>query len=110
MQQSCTCGSVRGASGQLASLPRPTEMLFRASNYWKDMPCGESGETERNLMKSGCVFRRKIPQLAQWSSQSGDGACTDSIDFLKQTCGEEQTALQKRGLSANCGARGWHAA
>ena len=23
MQQSCTCGSVRGASGQLASLPRP---------------------------------------------------------------------------------------
>ena len=25
MQQSCTCGSVRGASGQLASLPRPLE-------------------------------------------------------------------------------------
>jgi hypothetical protein len=23
MQQFCTCGSVRGASGQLASLPRP---------------------------------------------------------------------------------------
>jgi hypothetical protein len=34
MQQSCTCGSVRGASGQLASLPRPlnpinwTEFFF----------------------------------------------------------------------------------
>ena len=26
MQQFCTCGSVRGASGQLASLPRPLEL------------------------------------------------------------------------------------
>jgi hypothetical protein len=26
MQQSCTCGSVRGASGQLASLPRPLDL------------------------------------------------------------------------------------
>ena len=27
MQQSCTCGSVRGASGQLASLPRPPNFV-----------------------------------------------------------------------------------
>ncbi len=28
MQQSCTCGSVRGASSQLASLPRPQSFGF----------------------------------------------------------------------------------
>ena len=37
MQQFCTCGSVRGASGQLASLPRPLGCgvtPLDGTNYW----------------------------------------------------------------------------
>ena len=33
MQQSCTCGSVRGASGQLASLPRPEFLTSSADRF-----------------------------------------------------------------------------
>jgi|SRR6267378_53535 len=39
MQQFCTCGSVRGASGQLASLPRPETPEVEAPAIWLWQGC-----------------------------------------------------------------------
>jgi hypothetical protein len=49
MQQSCTCGSERGAPGQLASLPRPREQYQQA---FRDKPDSGSVYTVRTALSA----------------------------------------------------------